>query len=656
MFLKMDFFNSLVEGGDFLEVDVVRVLKSSAPFNTLGDGFLSELAGYVEVKTYPRGAYVFRQGQKSLQILFLVVSGSGEVTLTDQKGQETVVSHRRQYEFFGETALLTDKTYGGSVRAADELTCLLIPRGKIEETIISHPEFSSFFTALLAERLRTLYEETVVQQSFDAYSTVESPLLRKRVKELMTGSPVTCHLDTPVSEVAGLMAGRRISSVIVVSGDLQPVGLITERDLVHKVLTRSSRQVEDLTADLVMNERLVRLQVDDFYSQALLAVVKNQVKHLVVMEGDRLAGIVTLGDLIKTRSTGSLWVTDKIESAVGLGDLARIGQEVDNFLNALVAERASVPELFEIICEMHDRLICRVIDLCLEEMAAKGYGPPPVEFCFINMGSAGRKEQTLRTDQDNGIIYADGHPDSENYFLVLGGRVVEELVRAGFDWCKGGIMASNPLWCRSVSQWKEVAEVWITRAEPEDTRLLSILLDFRPVYGEKALARELWQKIFQIFKKPVKASHFLAEEEVQVKVPLTIFGGFVTEKSGPNKNELNLKHVCRHIVNCVRIFAVKNEIPETSTLGRLASIMDKNILSREDGEFVQNAYEIIMMIRIRENLKKARQGKSADNYINPHKLSVIEQSMLKNAFSAITRLQKITSSSFTDYWMRYVVS
>jgi len=639
-----------------VEDEVIRVLKSSVPFNALEDDFLAELAKHTEVKTYPKGTYVFRQGQKSLQILFIIASGLGEVTITDGKGQEAVVSYRRQHDFFGETALLTDKTYGGSVRAAEDLTCLLIPREKIEETIIGHPEFSSFFTTLLSDRLRMLYEETVAQQSYEAYSTVESPLLRKRVGEIMTRSPVTCHVQASVNEVARLMAEYRISSVIVVNDELYPVGLITERELVRKVLTRSSWQVENLTADLIMDEKLIKIEVDDFYNRALLAVVKHQAKHLVVMDGETLAGIVTLGDLIKTRSTGSLWVTDKIETAKSLDELARIGQEVDNFLNALVAERASVPELFEIISEMHDRLTCRIIEMCLQEMLILGYGPPPVEFCWINMGSAGRKEQTLRTDQDNGIIYADGGQESEKYFQVLGTRVVEELVRAGFDWCKGGTMASNPLWCHSLSQWLEAVRVWITRAEPDDTRLLSILLDFRPVYGQKTLAHQLWRHIFEVFSKPVKASHYMTEEEVHVKVPLTIFGGFVTEKSGPNKGEINLKQVCRHIVNCVRIFAVKNEIMETSTLGRLARIMENNILPREDVEFVQNAYEILMMLRIRENLKKVKQGKAADNYINPHKLNIIEQSLLKNALSAITRLQKITSSNFTNYWMRYVVS
>ncbi len=638
-----------------MEVDILRVLKYCAPFDSLDDDFLSQLAKNLKVEKYKRGSYVFRKGQKSLQILFLIADGRGEVIVTDARGQEIVVSTRRQYDFFGETALLTNNTYGGSFKAAEDLTCLLVPRGKIEEITVSHPEFSSYFTTLLAERLHRLYEESVSQQSNEVYSTIESPLLRKRISELMTRSPVTCRIDDSVTEVAFLLAKSRISSVIVVNGG-QPVGLITEKDLVSKVLTRSSWQVEHLTADLIMDEKLVKLKPDDFYHQALLAVVKHQVKHILVLDGEKLAGILSLGDLIKTRSTGSLWVTDKIESANNLEELAKNGKEVDNLLNALVAERASVPELFEIVSAMHDRLTCRVIELCLQNMVSQGYGPPPVEFCWINMGSAGRKEQTLRTDQDNGIIYADCDPDTAKYFKVLGDRVVEELVKAGFDWCKGGTMASNPLWRKSLGQWKEAVNVWITRADPEDTRLLSILLDFRPIYGARELAQELWQEIFEVFKKTVKAPHFLAQEEVQARVPINIFGGFVTEKVGPNRNEINLKQTCRHIINCIRIFAVKNDISEPSTLGRLSQLVKNQVLPGEDAEFVQNAYEILMTIRIRENLKKVMHGKKADNYINPHNLSKIEQSLLKNALSAITRLQKITGSNFTSQWQRYLMS
>ena len=476
----------------------------------------------------------------------------------------------------------------------------------------------------------------------------ESPLLRKRVSQLMTRSPVTCSPNEPVPRVAFLMAENSISSVIVVDGEGRPVGMVTEKDLVHKVLTRSSRQVEELTIELVMDDRPVLIRENDFYNQALLKMVKHQVKHLVVMDGENLAGILTIRDLIKTRSAGSLWVADKVETAKNLEELGRIGQEVGSFLNALVAERATVPELFEIITELHDRLTCRVIEFCLDKMISEGHGHPPAEYCWINMGSAGRKEQTLRTDQDNAIIYADGNQGSVRYFQLFGAMVVDELVRAGFGWCRGGTMASNPQWCRSLSQWKNAVEEWANRADPGDTRALSELLDFRGVHGSLDLARDLWDHVFVVFQKPVRATHYLAEE-LQVRVPLNIFGGFATEKAGFRKNGISLKAICRHIINCARLFAVKNSIADTSTLGRLDRIREKGILPAEDVEFVKNSFEFLMMLRIRENLKKVSQGREADNYINPYRLSRFEQSLVKNALSAITRLQKLTASRFKYY-------
>lgn len=630
-----------------MKEELVRVLMSCVPFNVLEGGYLSRVAAAARVVDYEEGTLVFSQGQKSLNVLFLIVAGQCEEVVKDGGGGETIVSSRRQYDFFGETALLTDRPYAVTVRAAGKLTCLLIPGDIIQELMAGFPAFSGLFSTILSERLRAQYEERAAMRTYGS-SPAESPLLRKRVSHLMTRPPVTCRTDEPVSGVAFLMAENRISSVVVVDVEGSPVGLITEKDLVSKVLTRSSWQAEKLVAELVMDDQLVSVKESDFYNQALLKMVRHQVKHLLVMDGDRLRGILTIRDLVKTRSTGSLWVTDKIESSKSLEDLEKIGVEVGSFLNALVAERASVPELFEIITELHDRLTCRVIEFCEDQMVLQGYGPPPVGYCWVNMGSAGRKEQTLRTDQDNAIIYGDGQRENERYFQIMAAMVVEGLVKAGFSWCRGGTMASNSRWCRSLGQWKETVEMWANRADPEDTRSLSELLDFRGIYGNLELARGLWKHVYSTFDRPVRAVHYLAEE-LQVRVPLNIFGEFATEKSGPRKNEINLKTVCRHIISCVRLFAVTGGITETSTLGRLEAIRLKGVLPEEDIEFVKNSFEFLMMLRIRENLKKVSQGREPDSFINPYRLSKFEQSLVKNAFSAITRLQKLTGSRFRYY-------
>lgn len=639
--------------------EVIQALQAIAPFNSLSPAVLSKLAQKLQQKTYPRDSYVFKQGQKSQNVLYLIVEGLAEVIVTNDKGIETVISYRRQYDFFGETVVLTQKPYPGSVRAKEDLTCLLLPGEEFERLIQNHLEFSGFFSQIVTERMRVLYEEIVTEQSYEAYSSVESPLFRKRVSELMSSPVVTCYRGDLISSVAQTMAKKNISAVIVVDEPGHPVGLITEKDLVGKVIARSMCPPESCTAEAVMNPDLVKVPANAFFNQALLAVVKHQVKHLAVMDQDHLVGIVTIGDLIKTRSTGTLRVTHDIESQRTLEGLAAAGREVDNVLNALVAEKASVPEIFEIVSEFHDRLTRRVILLCEAEMLKEGYGPPPVGYCWINMGSAGRKEQTLRTDQDNALIYADGQPgrekELEEYFHVLATKVVEALAQCGFAKCRGDVVASNPQWCKPLSRWQETVEHWIGHVEPMNIRMLTIFLDFRSVYGEKNLADMLWKSIFAAFKESMAVSHLLTHDDTKFRAPVSLLGGFVTEKTGPHKNELNLKaSACVHIVNCVRIFAVKHKITETSTFGRLKELIRMRAIPQDDGEFIHAAYETLMMFRIRENLKKAKQGKEPDNYINPHHLSKREQALLRDAFSVISRLQKLTSNHFSIFWLNYL--
>jgi CBS domain-containing protein len=635
-----------------MELNVSELLKATVPFNLLGDDVLLELSETLEVKSYPSDSYILRQGKQGPPILFIIALGAAEVVLTDERNQETTVSFRHPHDFFGITSVLTHKSYPASVRAVEDLTCILLPGKTLETLMMSHPRFSGHFTGLLSERIRLLYKEVISQHSYDVCSVTESPLLRKRVSDIMTRSPVTCHYRTPVAEIAHIMTDHQVSSVVVVDDKDYPIGLVREVDLVRKVVTRPAWQTENLVAGLVMDEKLIKLRMGAFYNQALLAVIKHQAKHMVVMDEDKLVGILTLRDLVNTRSTGSLWVTDKIETAKNLDHLVQIGREVDDLLSALVAERASIPELFEIITEMHERLTCRIIELCEMEMVRKGYGPPPVDYCWIEMGSAGRKEQTLRTDQDNAIIYADGDHDHGEYFHVLASRVVEELVRAGFAPCKGDVMASHAKWCHSLNRWKQIIGRWMNRDDDDSVRMLTIFLDFRPVYGAIPLGHELWEHVFQSFQSASGLSHYMTEDELLKPVPLTIMGGFITEKKAPHKNEINLKTVCRHIVNCLRVFAVGSRIRETSTLGRISRLVHEEIISREDGDMLQEAFETLMMLAIRENLNKIKQGLTADNYINPHRLNKTEQLLLKGAFYAISRLQKITSEHFTDYARR----
>ena len=637
----------------------VTVLQSVQPFSLLALDILNKLAPELEYRTYSKGSYVFRQGEPSKHFLFLIASGLAEAVVANDMGYETAVALRRRYEFFGETVVLTDGVYPASIKVVEELSCYLLSKDLLDELILKYPEFSGFFSRILTERMRLLYEEIITEQSYNAYSSVESPLFRKRVVEIMSSPVITCQPEDSISTVARIMKSNSISALVVVDEQQRPQGLLTEKDIVEKMVIPGPSHPDKITAAQIMNPNLIQLGPDAFFNQALLAIAKHKVKQLAVVDGEQLIGIVTIMDMIKTRGTGTLVLTHDIESQQDLDGLCSASSEVDNVLNALVAEKAPVPHILEIMAEFHDRLNRRVIQLMEDEMVKEGHGQPPGTYCWINMGSAGRREQTLRTDQDNAIIYADPPPGKEElytkYFSALSEKVVEGLATCGFVKCKGEVMASNKQWCRSLTNWQQTVEKWIKVREPMNVRMLTILLDFRPVYGDLALSRALWEVIFDNLNTSSAASHLLTQDDLKFRVPLSILGGFLTEKSGPHKNQINLKTSSSlHIVNCIRIFAITSGITEASTFGRLKELVRLKVIKSDDAEFFQAAYEALLMFRIRENLNKVKQGLPADNYINPYQLSKREQSILRDAFSAVNRLQKLTSNTYSVFWLNYI--
>ncbi len=628
----------------------LEILQKIAPFNLLEPDLLAELAPQLEEKVLPKGAYMFRQGDSSLKKLFFLISGIVEIIVTNEKGTESVMGLRKPYDFFGETVLLTGKTYPASARAVTDATCLTLGKDEFEQLFHRYAAFSGFFSQMLSDRLREMFREVVQEQSYEAYGMDSQPF-RKRICDIMSTPVITCTTTDTIDQIAEILTEHRISALVVVDTADKPVGMITESDLVSKVLTRKECPNTQLTAADIMSSRLITLPPDGFFYQALLNMVKNKVKHLPVISDGLLLGIVTVRDLVKSRSTGALTIVDGIENSDDIDELAKASGQVDTVLKALVAEKAANQEICEVITEFYDRLTRKVIQVSEQEMIRESYGPPPAPYCWITMGSGGRQEQTMRTDQDNGIIYADVPIGKVKiaaaYFAALAGKIVDGLARCGFARCKGNVMATNPQWCKSVRQWEEMVSHWVHEPHAEMLRNFTIFLDFRPIHGENALAEKLRRFVIKGIQDRPIVLHFLAKDDLEQNVPLGFFKKFITDKSKAHKNEVDLKKsACVHVVDCIRIFAIRDGITETSTIGRLKTLTEKGVFPRDDAEFVETAYETLMNFRTRENLRKVSLGLAADNYINPYKLSKREQNVLREAFLAVSRLQSFTGSYF----------
>lgn len=631
--------------------DAATILKKVTPFHLLSPMVIETVVQSAVTRTYEKGAYVFRQGDPSRQTLFVVASGSAEIKVLNEQDKEVIISRREEFDFFGETVFLSEEPYPASVRALEELTLILIPHEIFETVLSRHPEFTTAFSRILADRMRHVYAALISESPADQ-SALEQPM-RKRVVDLMSSPPATCRPDDNIPTIAQKMTAKGVSSLVVVDDQEHPLGIVTEKDLVGKVLARGDFGRTLAAAD-IMNTQLLTVAPEAFYYEALLIMVKNKVKHLVVTDEGILRGIVTIRDMIISRSTGALSIVKSIEENNTIAGLAKASKEIDKVLQAMVAEKATSREILQIITEFFDRLTRRVIEVCEQEMIAEGYGPPPAAYSWITMGSSGRQEQFVKTDQDNGIIYENVAKETEekvaHYFHILAEKIVEGLFQCGFAKCKGNVMASNPYWCRSFNGWRDVISEWIGRLDSENVRMMTIFLDFRHIYGKKSLCDLLRNYVVRSFQKSATVLLFLAKDDLNHRVPLNFFKQIITEKSKEYRNQVNLKGAaCVHMVDCLRIFSLREGVLETNTFRRLDELAKRHVFSSDDSEFFAMAYETLMMFRIRQSLIQLSRGEQPDNYINPDELNKRDKAALREAFIAIDRLQNLTGHAFYTF-------
>ncbi len=642
-----------------MEPKAIRdVLARTEPFAILSIEALEEVAVSAGVRTWPAHHYVFRQGEQSLGCLMVVVEGLVEITVRSEAGEESVVGMRRPYDFFGETTVLSGQRYPAAARARQPLKAVCIPRRTLEALIHGHVELSGFFSAILAERMRLLFAELSAEQSRPAYACVAEPLFRRRVSDIMSTPVVGCPVDAPVTEAARVMVDRDLGALVVLEPDGKACGMLSARHLVRHLVADRRYPVAQCKVGQVCSRKFFAVAPEAYSGQALVAMLRNAVAHLLVVERGLPVGMVTMADLVRNRSTGHLLLAQDIDHQQSIEALVRTGQAVDQVLGTMLEEQASVVDILEVMSTLHERLTRRVIRLAEERMRREGHGPPPAAYCWINMGSGARREQTLRTDQDNAIVYADPAPEhsevARRYFARLGAIVVDGLVACGFARCPGGVMASESQWCRSLSEWQRAVAGWIGSPSPEHVRRLTILLDCRSVWGSRSLAESLWETIFRAFQDSMSASHLLSTDDRQFSAPLSLLGTIVTEKSGPHKDRLNLKtRALVHMVNALRLLAVNQRISEPATLARLQLLAEAGAIAAEDADHYRAAFETLMLFKIRSDARQAAQGQAPDHYIDPRQLTPRDRLLLKDALAAVVRLQKEMQNRFRVFWVNF---
>ena len=631
---------------------LIKTLHDTEPFNQLSKEVFAELNQAAIIKKFPPHVHIISQHDQPTGYLYVIKSGLVEIVVLTPGGVEMIVDYRKEGSFFGGTPIFTDGGYTAGARTAKETECYLIPQSILIKTAENYPHITEYFNKAIYSRIRNLYSDMVSDHTQNALTQMEAYPFKKRLSEIMSTPVETCSPEATAREIARRMTKRGISAMLVCDNKSKLAGIITEHDLVAKVLTRDSADSNTSLARDIMTPKPFTMSPDTFMYEATTFMMGHKIKHMPVLDRDEIVGIITLQDLMKYRSQKSMLLVGSVSKARTIEDLIGAREEIVKVARALMSETRSHVETMEIISYIHHRIIRRCYEIVLEDMKRQGKILPDISFCFIIMGSGGRKEMLLGPDQDNGFIYenfADERVDEiDAFFIPFAEKLVAALARIGYPRCKGNVMASNPLWRGRLNEWKARVSDWIKVPEPQKVRYSSIFFDFMPIAGEASLCQDLRDIVhYQIKSNPIFLYHMM-ELDFKHKVPISLLGRFSLSREKEHKGTLSLKQAGSiFIVDCVRMFLLEQQIDATTTTERLDQLVKLNIFNPETAEHIKAAFEAFTFLRLRNEISLIDQGKFPTHYLDPYALTKNEQDLLKEAFRVASKLQDSTKRHFS---------
>jgi len=630
---------------------LIKKLRDTEPFCHLPDEIFAEFDQAAVIKKFPAHTHIFNQHDPPTGYLYVIKAGLVEIVALTPGGVEMVVDYRKEGSFFGGTPVFTKEDYTAGARTVRETECYLIPVALLTKAASVNPQISEYFTRAIYSRVRSLYSDMVSNHSEKALTQMEAYPFKKRLSEIMSSPAEVCSPDAPVNQIAQRMTRRGIGALLVCDGSSRPLGIVTERDLVTKVLAREAIDINNISAADVMTPNPYTMTPETYMYEATTFMMGHKIKHMPVLDRGEIVGIVTLQDLMKYRSQKSMLLVGSVKEAQSIESLAVARAEIVKVAKALMSETRSPFETMEILSYIHHCILRRAFELTLEELRQQGMTPPDIRYCFIIMGSGGRKEMLLGPDQDNGFIY-ENFPDDRTaevdaFFVPFSEKLVAAYDRIGYPLCKGNVMASNPLWRGRLKEWQARIADWINTPEPQKVRYSTIFFDFMPLVGEASLCQDLRDIVHQQIRKMPLFLYYMMELDFKHKVPVGLLGRFMLEKDGEHKGELSLKQTGSiFIVDCIRMFLLEKQLEATTTIERLEELVKLNVFTQETAEHIKAAFEAFTYLRLRNEISLVDKGQPPTHYLDPYALTKNEQDLLREAFRAASKLQDSTKRHF----------
>ena len=607
--------------------DAVDFLRRHAPFDDIAADLLRPFAAALSLADFARDATILSAQNGPVEHLFIVLRG-----LVGRRPNDTHPELDRTLgpgDMFPIGALAAGAITTKVFNALADTTCYVAPRASFMALREASPQFEAFCSRAIVETLRQSLDSLFRHYSQRA---AEQQTLTRTLDEVVAHPPVTCRATATLREAAQKMSDERVRTVIVVSDEGPPIGMLTLVDLLQRVVL--PERTLDTPVREVMSTPIITLPGSVTAYEAMHVMAERGIRQVVVVEGGRVRGVVNERDLFALRRVSMRDVVEGLREAQSVEALKRAAGDIRRLTGHLLDQGVGALPLTRTIASLNDALTRRAIQIVLARHDLGG-----IDWCWLALGSEGRGEQTFATDQDNALLFACSDDallaPARERLLGFARDVNTALDTLGFPLCTGNVMAGNPDLCLGEGEWKAKFLKWMREPTPHALLQANIVFDFRALAGNATLADSLRDWLLRYTQASNAFLRLMVQNALETDPPVGLIRTFAVDDDGPGKRTIDLKtRGTRLFVDCARVFALAQGIAETGTAARLALAGKALSVDARYVEATTDAFHFLQSLRLR----KQAAGRDA-NRIDPYALNEVEQRMLREAFRQAKQLQ-----------------
>ena len=601
-----------------------KFISNIHPFNNLNTFELDDLVEDLDIVYFKANSIVQAQDSNP-EFLYFVLKG-----LIQEINDDEVLSVYSKGEIFDSVSLIKNHSKNSFV-AIEESICYALKKERFMQILSSNQQLENYFFQSISDKLNN---NILNEKNKDMAN-----IMIAKVKDAKVHKAVVVDTNKTIFEAAKIIKQEKIPTLLL-KDEAGEMYIVTDSDFRQKVIL-NRMDYDDLVVKIA-SKGLIYINEDDFLFNAQLQMAKHGLKRVVVKnDHDEIVGILDQISLSSFFATNTFAVSNQIINAETLDELKEASHSFIKIIKSLNAKGVKIEFISKLINQLNKKLLDKLYKiLAPKELIGKS--------CLVVMGSEGRAEQILRTDQDNALIISDDCSISEEKLREFTHLFTETLVDFGFPRCEGNIMVSNPYWCRKQSDFKELIYEWVNNPSGDNFMNIAIFYDALCVSGDIEIIKELKNYLFKISSNSQSFYTNFARVINSFDVPLGFFDGFVfNSKDEKHKDEIDIKRGGIFIiVQGIRSLSIQNRVLNTNTIKRINSLKELKVLDDESAKELIMAFNILNSLKLKASLEKLDKKEKIDNFVNPNRLTIMEKDLLKDSFKIVNKLKKRLENHF----------